>query len=159
MKRILTRSLAAAVAFAGVSVSSPEDAHAWLKFTNSTPWTVWVSHAYASYDSGVCGFWDACQGSSGVDTYRVQGWWGMAPGGSATVDSHRYGTAWRQYYAVADNGAEWRDGGYTFWLDFNNHFSFCGSFQWPYFTPKAFRVLRTTRKCLGTKNYTVNLVP
>lgn len=153
MKKLVLFAFVATVSYLGTTT----DAHAWLKFKNNTDYDLATSHAYASYDGNqFCGYFDACR-NSGNGTYRVEGWWIIAPGGTKTVSSQGFHEAYHQFYAFNHLGWEWAGGGRTFWTTYAKH-SHCGDFSYPGFFQKTYRVL-SSRRCCGVtcspNNYTL----
>ena len=162
MKRLAVVLVAAMM----VVMSVPGEAGAWLKFKNSTPNMIWTAHAFASTSGFLCGYNDGCSGSRGE--WRVQGWWAIAPGGTATVQSNTYGNAWHDYYAEDSFGHVWKNGGGTYCSD-QTAFDRCdqdlcigcmGNCPNPNPSLLQYRRLRSTRCCGGTcqSDYTLNFV-
>lgn len=111
MKRLLSL---VGLLFAGVLLLQGS-ANASLKFKNGTPNTIWTAHAFSSTSGFLCGYNDGCSGSRGE--WRVQGWWAIAPGGTATVQSATYGNAYHDYYAEDSLGHIWASGGGRYPVD------------------------------------------
>lgn len=123
MKSLHVAAFAIAVAVFGQS----SNAHAWLKFKNSTPNPVWVGNAYAAFHCSVLipiavfqyGTHDSC----GSDTmtlfapkrdFRVRGWYNIAPGGTKTVDNLDWSNSVHQFYADDAFGNVWDGNDHTF---------------------------------------------
>jgi uncharacterized membrane protein len=134
------------------------DAHAWMKVKNNTPNTIWFVHAFASTSGFGCGYDDGCTGENGE--WAVQHWWGVAPGGTATVQSQNFGNAWHQYYAEDDFGHFWAGDGENVCLWWNGNGMCSDLCDTNAYTQVNLRRLRDTRCCgLGCSpdNYTLTL--
>ena len=88
-------------------------AAASTRFHNGFTNTIWTAHAFASTSGILCGWKDGCDGA-GLDDWRRQGWWEIAPGGTVTVHGSGYGNAFHQAYAEDAFGHFWGGGGRTF---------------------------------------------
>jgi hypothetical protein len=135
-----------ALTVGAMAAVAPHQAHAWLKFKNSTNTTVNVSHAYASVGTQYCGYWDSCDHSASRD-YRVKGWWVLAPGAESTVSSKDYNNALHQYYAFGVNGVVWDGGGTSFKVNPAAAYNDCGGTTSADGSWRVFRKLNSNRCC------------
>src|SRR5882724_376704 len=89
------------------SATSVTPAHAWLKFKNNTSHTVWVTHAVED-TFGADSFYSVCDVTGcGEGHFLVHGWWGIAPGGTATVYGGTFHNFYQKYHAEDDFGHRW----------------------------------------------------
>jgi len=88
-------------------------AGAVTRFHNASANTIWTAHAFASTSGFLCGWNDGCSGS-GIDDWRLQRWWQIAPGGTVQVHGFGYGNAFHDAYAEDAFGHFWGGGGNTF---------------------------------------------
>lgn len=144
-----TAMLLASVAAIGMAGS----ASAWTDIKNGTPNTVSVAYAHSSTSGILCGY-STCGGQ-----WQSQGWWNIAPGGTARVNGHSYGNAYEHLFAMDNFGHRWQGttSATVHWIDWNNAYSMCGD---P--TPSntaSFIVIHSTRCCGGScpDNHTVTL--
>jgi hypothetical protein len=125
MKNLSKLSLLAAAALVCWSGQSS----ASLRYRNSTPNTLFTLNAFASTEGAGCGFSDGCPGGEGSSFpagFRVRGWFSVAPGGVATVETHAFHNAKHQGFAQDLLGNVWGGGGSTFCInnEVQNH---CGN--------------------------------
>lgn len=125
-----------------ISMLGMANAHAWFKFKNSTPNTVWVSFQW--YSPATCA-------NSGK--WETKGWWQLAPGETKTVFGNDLQTIGKYYYYYAEssNGTVWNG-------PFNTYASNT-AFDWCLNTGSTnSRILGFREKYIGTfNNYTINL--
>jgi uncharacterized membrane protein len=91
-------------------------AGASTKFHNNSANTIWTMHAFASMTGLGCGWDDGCSGT-GLNDWRKQGWWQIAPGGTVTVHGSGYGNAFHDAYAEDAVGHWWGNGGNNFGIN------------------------------------------
>jgi len=153
----MNRMAALLVGAASLScVTAP--AAASTKFHNSTGNTIWAAHAFDSVSGLGCGYSDGCPSSS-----RVKGWFPIAPGGTATVDSRGWGNARHEIYAEDGLGHFWE--GDSAYVVPNDAFDRCQYDDWLYAQPTSnyyyFRLVRNTTccgiGCPGDKTYNFTL--
>jgi hypothetical protein len=126
--------------------ASTHDAHAWLKFKNSTNTTVNIAHAFDSRSTDLCGWSDSCFIESDIRRFRVKYYWVLAPGAESTVNSNDFENALHEFYAFGVNGLVWEGGGNTFRIkstEAGNHCGWTGGLT----VDKVFRKLNTSRCC------------
>jgi len=157
MKRAMTTWLLALVFLAGAAAP----AAAVTKFKNNSSNNIWTAHAWSSVTGFLCGWPDACNGS-GIGTWRVAGYWQIAPGGTQQVQFQSWGNALHDAFADDAFGHVWGGGGHTFCIGFEG-FDHCGGNCGvdPTSTNFEFFTARGTRCCGGTcpENGTVHFNP
>jgi hypothetical protein len=89
------------------------EAAAWTRFHNNSANTIWTMHAFASTKGFGCGWADGCNGS-GIDDWRLQRWWQIAPGGTVQVHGFGWGNAVHDAYGEDAFGHFWGGGGGVF---------------------------------------------
>jgi len=149
MKNLIAKALLP-VAATLATMGGAGDAHAWLKFKNSTNTTVNIAHAYDSVNTAGCGFFDACESADAKEKYRVHYWWVLAPGAESTVLGDDYNNALNQFYAFdVDSKLFWNGGGTTFRITYKAG-SHCGNVDHGLQVGDVdltFRKLNTSRCC------------
>lgn len=136
-------------------------AEASTKFKNNTPNPVWVAYAHSADQGAGCGYNDGCGGATHLSgSYKVQGWWQIAPGGTVTVNGHAHHNARHQYYAEDGLGHVWQGGGFVFATNWEA-FTRCGN-SFPFGSiNRTFRQLSNSTCCgfwCSPVNYTLTLV-
>lgn len=98
------------IGFAGVILAVAAPARANFIIKNSTPNTIWVVRGLQAF----CSWTDGCADgfSSGFDK-RVNGWYKIDPGQSATLFSHDPDNADVYWYGEDDFGHFWKGSGFT----------------------------------------------
>jgi uncharacterized membrane protein len=158
MTRWLSRAVCVSALAVAMLMGGAGKASAWYKVKNSTPNTVWVSHAYWSMTGLGCGWNDGCDNNS-TSGWAVHGWWQISPGGVAILLTQDYGNAAHQLFANDSFGHVWGNNGFSFGTP-NTVFARCeGLFtelNMPYL---QYRTVRATACCgVGcTTNFTTNL--
>jgi len=109
----MMRSLGVLAVAVAMLLGSAGTAHAWYKVKNSTPNTVWVSHAYWSKSGLGCGWNDGCDNNS-TSGWAVHGWWQISPGGVAILLTQGYSNAAHQLFAHDGLGHVWGQNGFSF---------------------------------------------
>lgn len=139
-----------------IGLAASSNAHAWVKIKNTTSQPVTVAIAFDSVSSTFCGWYDSCPDTRGSLGYRVEGWWTIAPGATATVSGNNWGNALWQIYAYDQYGHAWQGGGGI--LDVaTTAFSKCDSMGGS--NERTFAPIRGSRCCGGScpSNYTLSL--
>jgi uncharacterized membrane protein len=147
MIRSAKRLAATATLATAVVLASSAPAHAWYQIINATPNTVWVTHAFQSMSGFLCGYNDGCNDSTSPG-WRVEGWWQIASGGSAIVQSQNWGNAYHQIYAHDLVGHEWGGNGNSFATP-DSAFSRCAEFFPPNTLPAYTYVWTSNHRCCG----------
>jgi len=147
MIRSAKRLAATATLAAAVALGSSAPARAWYQIVNATPDTVWVTHAFASTSGFLCGWNDGCSDSA-APGWRVEGWWQIASGGSAIVQSAGWGNAYHQIFAHDLVGHVWSGGGDRFATP-DSAFSRCAEFFPPSNIPAYTYVPTSNHRCCG----------
>jgi hypothetical protein len=132
-------------------------ASAWTRFHNASANTIWTAHAFASTSGFLCGWNDGC-GGAGLNDWRKQGWWQIAPGGTLQVHGSGYGNAFHDAYGEDAFGHVWGGGGNTLGVS-DAAMDTCGN-GITVRTVTFFRAANT-RCCGGScaSNGTVNFLP
>jgi uncharacterized membrane protein len=147
MIRSARRLAVTATLVTAVVLASSAPAHAYYQITNRTPNTVWLTHAYASTSGFLCGWNDGCSDAT-APGWRVEGWWQIAPGGTAVIQSQNWGNAYHQIFAHDLAGHVWSGNGDRFATP-DSVFNRCAEFFPPSNIPAYQYVWTSTHRCCG----------
>ena len=109
---MIRKALIGAAMVAATLLGSTPSAQAWTKVKNNSANMIWVAYAHIAMEGVGCGYTTCRQGDAVnfSNAYRVRGWWGIAPGGSATVNGNAHHNATRHQVYAEDAFGNWWGG-------------------------------------------------
>jgi uncharacterized membrane protein len=109
MRSMLKRLLETGVVVAALAIATP--AHAEFKIRNGSPNVLWVVRGLQAF----CSWTDGCADGIFESGFakRVDGWYRLDPGQTATLFNHDFGNADVYWYAEDDFGHFWKGQGFT----------------------------------------------
>jgi hypothetical protein len=120
----MIKKLMLGMAVLAATIGATPAAQAWTKIKNNTPNQIFVSYGVISIGGVGCGYWTCRRGNS--NGHRFRGWWGIAPGGTATVNGEAHHNATAHYVWGEDSlGHFWGGGGLVSGIMRPNAFDYC----------------------------------